>query len=336
MKSFANNLVYIDNSINSIQELIKNCGKDPILPDAENGEAYTNNKLGKLGEQYIECIFKKTGIVKLQKKGKPYPDFEIFINEKNFLAEVKVISNLYKDINQLIMEIEKNVNDIDFSKKVVTLFENYIIGLYPFEVHRDHEKKFKEELEKILKNVNLSIKGKEKYFIKSNNKDYKLQFSLRKHVIKGGRFISGWSPDETTTIKNVISTHKKQIGISDILFIILLNQNIDRIDLLDFFYRQIELSMSLFVPGQSINSFSPSIIQYQYDKTIWDVRFEDEQGLLHTIDEKLKCIVVIYPSFKESLIFASIKYFDDFSSPEYFHLKEILKENGFKCALGKT
>lgn len=71
--------------------------------------------------------------------------------------------------------------------------------------------------------------------------------------------------------------------------------------------------------------------QYKYEQTIWGLKFEDEHGQLHTIDEGLKCVIVVFPSSKAALIFPSIKHFENFGVGEYFYLRTFLEGRGFKC-----
>jgi len=332
MKSFGNRVIPTDNDIKSMLELIRKCGGEQVKSDVGN-KTYPLNKLGDLGEQYIKCLFKDTSITKLPQRNKPTPDFKVNINGKEFLLEVKTVSNLYKSPLQLLFEITEGEKNNQTSNKLKNLLENYDFSVDPFEIHREDERKFKEELKKKFKDIRLPTE-RFTFKVKGKLKEYKISIKPKNKKIEGpfSVFI-GWSPNKTKTLSNIVYKKFKQIGGCDILAIILLNKTIDRDDLIDFFYRQIELSLQL-VHEISKNPSIPTIIQYQYRQTIWGSKFKDEQGRFHNMDERLKCVIVIYPYLKTSLIFPSIKYFENFSAPEYLYLKTILEANKLKCVWG--
>lgn len=314
-----------------MHEFIVACGKEPLKPDACGGKAYTSGKLGDLGEQYVECLFRETGITKLPQREKASPDFKIVVNSREFILEVKTVSNLYKSFDQLLWETAEEENDHTFQKKAKTLFERYDFDINPFEVHREDERKFKKELRGIIRAMKLP-REKIDFVIECKLKSYRLSIRSAKHVVKGAHFAGGFLPDETKSLDNFISKNKKKLGSSDILLIILLNRSIDQDDLLDFFYRQTGLALQSI---QEIRDHSqnpiPQISQYQYEQTIWGRKFEDKDGKLHTLDERLKCVIVMRPSSKTSVIFPSIKHFENFSASEYAYLRVFLKAKGFKC-----
>ncbi len=327
MKSSLNNMASIDDGIKTMHKLIRECSREPEKPDAYGGKVYTKDKLGKLGEQYVECLFREMGITKLPQGKKPSPDFKILVNGKELILEVKTISNLYEPFVRLLREIAEEENDQTFSSKVKTLFKNYDLDITPFDVHREHKRELKKELKRVIRAMKLPVE-KVHFVIKCKMETYEL--SIRN--AKGAPFAGGWEPDETKTLDNVISKNKEQIGSSDILLIILLNRTIEQDELLDFFYNQISLSLQLIqeMRVHSQNSI-PQISQYRYEQTIWGRKFEDEEGKVHTVDERLKCVVVLRPSSKTSLIFPSIKHFEKFSAPEYLDLRLLLQTKGFKC-----
>lgn len=160
---------HIDEGINAMHEFIIKCGEEPIKPDTCDGKAYTSQKLGALGEQYVKCLLKETDIKKLpEKKIESAPDFEYLFN---------------------------------------------------------------------------------------------------------------------------------------------------------FFYRPIYIVLK---PIQEIskNTSFLSFTQYQYEETIWGLKFKDEHDKLHTIDERLKCVMVIRPYLKLCLFFTSFKHFRNFSVHQYFYFKK--------------
>ena len=327
MKSSLNNLASIDASIKAMRDFILRCGEEPVKPDANGSKAYTSGKLGDLGEQYVKCLFREMGITKLPQGEKPSPDFKILVNGKELILEVKTISNLYEPFVRLLREIAEEENDQTFSSKVKTLFKNYDLDITPFDVHREHKRELKKELKRVIRAMKLPVE-KVHFVIKCKMETYEL--SIRN--AKGAPFAGGWEPDETKTLDNVISKNKEQIGSSDILLIILLNRTIEQDELLDFFYNQIPLSLQLIqeMRVHSQNSI-PQISQYRYEQTIWGRKFEDEEGEVHTVDERLKCVIVLRPSSKTCLIFPSIKHFEKFSAPEYLDLRLLLQTKGFKC-----
>ena len=136
MKSSLNNLASMDDSIRSIHKFIRRCGNEPAGPDAHGGKAYTSGKLGCLGEQYVECLFKEMAITKLPEGEEASPDFKVVVNGEEFVLEVKTVSNLYKSFDQLLWEIAQEENDQTLSKKARTLFKNNDLDVTPFEIHR--------------------------------------------------------------------------------------------------------------------------------------------------------------------------------------------------------
>ncbi len=329
MKSSGSNLVYIDDGIKSMHEFIVDCKKQPIKPDACNGAAYSNAKLGELGEQYVRCLFKEAGVRKLPKRQRPSPDFQLYINGKPFVLEAKTVSNLYRNPLELLSEIKKEErHNKGFLNKFNAILKDYRTRISPFDVRREDQKKYKEQLRNIIEKIELPLDSEVKFQIKCEKKTYILSIGPLKRKIKGiHSFFIGWVPDETMTLRNIIKKKKEQIGSCDILVIILLNRTIDEVDLLDFFYRSIGLSLDL-EPSES-----ESLMQYQYSQTIWGAEFKDRQSQLHTIDERLKCVIVIYPHSKASLIFPSIKYFENFGCPEYTYLRLLLEAKQLKCYL---
>jgi len=301
-----------------------------MKPDACSGKAYTSNKFGDLAEQYIKCLFRETDITKLAEGQKPSPDFKILINGKEFLLEVKAVSNLYKNLFQLLCEAVEEENNHTFSKKATFLFKNHNFGVTPAEIHREDEREFKEKLKEIIKEIQLPLHSKTDFQIKCKLKTYALSISRTEDQVKGAHIVVGWLPEETNSLGNIVHNKRRQIGSSDILLVILLNKTIDQDDLLDFFYRPIDLAL-LSSDEISEKVSIPTVTQYQYEQTIWGQKFKDEQGQLYTVDERLKCVIIIYPSSKTSLIFPSIKHFENFSAPEYFYLGKFLEGKGFKC-----
>lgn len=316
MKSSLNNMASIDDGIKTMHKLIRECSREPEKPDAYGGKVYTKDKLGKLGEQYVECLFREMGITKLPEGKKPSPDYKILVNGKEFILEAKTVSHLYKPFVRLLREIAEEENDQTFSNKAKTLSTKYD-DFTPFEVHREDERKFKEELKERIKTMKLPVE-KTEIVIKCKMKSYKLSVSPVRG--DGAHFLGGWEPDETRTLDNVIRKNVKQIGHSDILLIILLNRSIEEDELWDFFYGWKKLSL-------------PLIKGTQYEQTIWGRRFKDEECNVRTIGERLKCVIIIRPYFNTSLIFLPIKHFETFSAPEYADLKSILEAKRFKCAL---
>ncbi len=333
MKAFTNNIVYIDDSTKSMCRLIKKHGEVPIKPDTvcNDKRAYTNKGLGDLGEQYVKCLFNKVGITKLPTGQAPSPDFEISLNRKKFLLEAKTVSNLYKSPFEVLYEItkEESHNKL-FLNKLKNISKTCDLNISPLEIRREDAKEFKENITKIIKELNLPPNKKE-YNFKCRNKLYKISIMLKDEEFKGiYSILTGFLPDETHTLNNVIGKKAKQIGKSDILVVVLLNTDIDQEDLLDFFYRPLELILEP-IPSPTKNAPFTTIMQYHYNQTIWGHKFKDEKGSYHTIDEQLKCVIVIYPSTEICLILPSIKHFENFTAPEYWQLKELLKVEGLKC-----
>lgn len=313
MKTKLNNLIPIEDSVRAIWDFITYSGQKPIPPDASYPEAYSCDKLGSLGEQYVECIFKDTDIKRssLSKK-RPSPDFKICINGKEFLLETKIVKNLYQDIYQLLYEIVQWEKRYDIFKKVEALVRNCKLNYQPAKIRYQDKFKLKNKLRRIIKKINLPLDGKIEYKLKGRLRTYTLSLEPLKN--KNQEIINTieWPPGVTISLENIIFRKKRQIASSDILVIILLDNRISHTELLEFFYAQ-----------------------NNYDKSIWALKFRDEKGGLSTIDEKLKCIIVIYPVYKTCLIFPSHKYFEDFSDTEYFYLKRYLEGKDFKFIWAK-
>jgi hypothetical protein len=310
----------IDNNIKAIQDFIRGYNKQPVQLD---DNIYSSDKFGKLGEQYIMCLFDEANITKLSAKKIPSPDFKICINGKDFLLETKIIRNLYKNIYHLIHEIARRGRKT-ISKKIKTLSNNYNFNINPFEIHIKDEKRVKKELRKIINEIYLPLDDTVSFSIKCKSKNYILSIESIKN--EGMKFPIDWLTEETTSLWNLLSKKREQIGNSDILSIVLTNSQINYIDLMDFFYPQVKLSLDT-IEGINKNN---RISQYNYDRSIWRLKFKNNQGDFSTVDEKLKCIIVIFPSNKKALIFTSIKHFDNFSRDEYIYLKELLENKGFR------
>lgn len=245
MNQFQIYLTHIDEGIKSMHKFIKTIGEEPVKPDACEGEAYTSQKFGDLGEQYVKCLLKERAIKKLQKEGcKSSPDYEITINGKRYILEVKTVSNLYKNPLGLLIEIakEERHNKIIFDK-IKNIFENYDFSVNPSEVHREDDKNFKGELKKKLLDLKFTTE-RVSFVIECKSKKYKISIIPKNIKIKGNySLFTGFLPDETKTLSNIISKKSKQIGNCDILIVILLNRNVGADDLLDFFYRPINLCL---------------------------------------------------------------------------------------------
>lgn len=315
-----------------MQEFIIECGEKPIKPDACSGKAYSSQKLGDLGEQYVKCLFKEMSIVKRKETTESSPDFEITINRKNFLLEAKVVSNLYKNPLRLLNEI---ANDKSTKKKIFgkikKIFENYDFTVDPIDIHREDEKIFKEEFKKYAIDVKLPIE-KASFIIECKIRKYWISMEAKSIKIKGiSSVFSGFQTNETKSLSNIFYKKVRQIANSDILVVILLNRSIESGDLLDFFYSPINMCLESTYDIKQ-NSQPLMITQYNYKNTIWQCKYKDEQGHPHIIGDKLKCIFVIYPYFRNVIIFPSYKYFVNFTSVEYLIIKEILKAKEFSCS----
>jgi len=336
MRSPCKYLTFVDDGTKAMSELIKTCGKGPVSPDAFNGQAYKANSLGKLGEQYVGCLFKEMDINKLPETTKTSPDYELNINRKKIILEVKTGSNLFTTFPAFLFEIFEEESDSNILNKLRYLVENYDFNVPSADIHREGKRKRKEEFIKVLKELK-SPKERTSFSIvcgveksKKGVKEYKILLTLKHCKSKADPLLfTGFQPDEIRPLVNTIRDNIEQIELSDIFLFISL-RTIDINDLLKLFYYR--PGSVFFQPMHeiSVKPQFPSITQKRYEKTIWRKQFPDRKGQFHTMDKQVKCIIVIYPHTKMSLVFPSIKNFGNFAVPEYRCLKEILKKE-FEC-----
>jgi len=327
MISHKKNFVKEDKKTEAMHQFIKNLDGTPVGPDIVNAEikGYSKVEFGKLGEQYIKCIFKNLNIQKIKRGNDINPDFEILLNGKKYRMEAKSVSNLYSTFWNLLGNIYKEGKQ-DIQKLIKVINEEWDINLTPFEIHEEDQANFKVEISKILKGFDLK-KASLKTIINCPKENYKIEIKKKKKKIKGIESISlGWLPKETNTLANFISKKRQQIGKCDILSIILLNNSINYTDLEGLFYMTTQ--QLLFFPDEEYENI-PSFNQLDLDKTIWGTEFKNKAGGTNKIGDKLKCIIVFYPENKTAYIFPSVKIFNNFLVVEYTILKETIKGKGF-------
>lgn len=327
------NLIPVDKEIKSMCDKIEKKGESPLKPHKTN--YYTSSQLGELGEQYVKCFFCNRKITKLKETDEVSPDFKILIDGKEFKLEVKTVSNLYKNPLLLIDEIYREEKNKRIKKLINYIRKNSTICITPFEIHKEDELKIKEDIKKLFNRIKIDDK-KIKEKICSKNREYIISIYKGNKKVKGLDWvISGFPPDETKTLNNIISKKVEQIGNSDILCIVLLNGSITKSDLIQFFYEPIKLSYLKIENSDSVNIPIDYTIQYKNKKTVWDYEFKNKENKIHKIEENLKCIIVIYPSSEQTLIFPSIHFFENFSSIAYHYLVSLFEENGFDvyCAI---
>jgi len=318
-----------DKKTEAMTQFIRDFGVIPVDPDIEF-EGYSKNRFGKLGEQYIECIFKELNIQKIEADTKPTPDFRMSINGKQYIMEVKSVSNLYKTFWGLVEKIcegqKKSIKDL-----AMTIYENYDVSLTPFEIHEEDYTAFEDKILSVIKEFDLK-KTSIKTEIKCSKANYKIEIKKKRKKIKGIYSTgSGWLPKEANTLANFISKKKQQIGKCDILSIILLNDSINYTDLEGLFYRTTMQLLHLFSLEDEEDGNEDMFFfqQLDLDNTIWGTEFKNKDGKTTRIGDRLKCILVFYPEQMTAYVFPSVKLFANFSVNEYTILKETIKGKGF-------
>lgn len=304
MRASSENLVAVDKNIKAIWDFISAAGEKPLPPTSPEGDFYTTEKLGELGEQYVQCIFKEANISRLSlRKKEPSPDFKIPINGKEFLLEVKIVRDLYKNVYQLLYELARREDRQPLYRKLESLVRNYEIKLSPSQIHYQDEQKLKNKLRKFIGKIHLPFQDRISRSFECPLNSYLILISPSKFKLPS----VVWPPEGTTTLGNIISRKRRQIGNSDILAVSLINDEIEESLLRDFFYSG----------GAEDNS-------------IWNLKFKTEDESLTAIREKLKCILVISPLPRKIFIFSSPKRFSDFGKQEYEYLKRYLQARKFR------
>jgi hypothetical protein len=282
------------------------------------------NFLGDLGEVYVRGLMSEMNVKKAE-------DFEVTINGKVFIVQVKSTSNLFKSFIQIIYELhDEAIDNEELRKKIDYLLENFDITISPFyDIHRKiEEHDFKKELKIIIMNFELRNK-QQNFFIEvcCNNyyyKKYTIEIKPKEIKIKGIYSGAGRPHDKTKSLAKLLKDENilKQISHSDIFLVVLMSKNIRSDKIIEVIYKPRDLSLlsTKEIEKMIENKLEikiPTITQYE-EESIWR----------HPSAEQLKCFIFIYPVSKIALFCPSVKCFKNFDAPEYFILTRKFKEKG--------
>jgi hypothetical protein len=276
---FKDNLIPIDNYIKAIWDSIAEMGRVPLLPQEIDSGYYTSEELGALGEQYIACLFEKLGIKKLPADRKnPSPDFQINLNSRKYLLETKIVRHIHKRIEQVLYELGRRENRLSLYARLERLVTKYKINLSPSRVHFLDERKLKNKIRKILRNLRFPITRRVTKKLVCPLRDYTLTIipdRLEGEII--------WPPENGVSLGSIISRKRRQIGNSDFLFVIVVGKT-SKDEIKDLIY-----------PGY--NSRNRKILD-----SIWDLEYKTSEGKSAKIKYRLKAVFFLLPYNKKCLI----------------------------------
>ena len=278
--------------------------KDILEKIVKDGGLVPSEAIGRLGEQYSEVVFKKMKIQKNDEKdNQSNPDFNIIINCKKFQMENKVLDEIYQDFSVHLKGICEELKKED-------LMEKFDFELNPLDVHTTDRDKIYSQIKKILESD--SLEGI--YLLEGNTFNHTMKIAEKKSYIKGlSGLIHGYRGKLDSNLKNQIGSSKEQIKVSDLLCLIVLNEEITENQIINYFYPLIGIYPC------SVEETGEPFSQIKYD-------FWSEY-------KKLKVVLAIYPVKKEVLLIPSPIHFSEFSAPEYYILRKILKEQGFRVKI---
>ncbi len=281
--NFRENLIPIDNHIKALWDAISEMGRVPILPQLAESGYYTSEELGRLGEQYIFCLFENQGIRKNPAdRRKPSPDFRIKIDDHSYLLETKIVRYIHKTIYQILYELGRREKRYSLYTKLEQLVTDYVITLSPEFVHFLDERKLKNKIRKrLLPRLRFPITTVVSQKFECPFQDYTITIKPQppqKPVL--------WPPENGVSLGSIISRKRRQIGSSDFLFVILVGKTSKR------------RIQDLLYPGYT----HP---ERKVVKSIWDLEYESNSGTKRKIKNKLKAIFFLLPYFKKCFLACS-------------------------------
>ncbi|KAF5432614.1 hypothetical protein C5S36_08240 [Candidatus Methanophagaceae archaeon] len=215
----------------------------------ENAEVPKEN-IGELGEQFTKALFKD---VDIKKNTPPLPDFTIILNKNAFSLETTVIGKIYRDPSEIFYDACKEIENKNLASE-------YSMSVDPYNIRREDEENFKEGLKKILNVIQKNRFEHRKFPIKADIGSYTVEFE------KSGRDTTmltfGTIDNPASNLINTLTKKgkNKQIEKSDILFLIILNDLIEKeFELLDVLYKPISVGINVLEKG-SENKLSLNIV----------------------------------------------------------------------------
>jgi len=269
----------------------------------DNGEV-PKEDIGDLGEQFTKALFKE---VDIRKEKPPSPDFTIILNGNSFNLETTVIGKIYRDPLEIFYDACKEIENKNLASE-------YSMSVDPYNIRREDEEIFKERLKEILNAIQNNRFERRKFPIVAKIRKYTVEFEKKG---RDGTMLSFGTIDKPAS--NLINTLRKkgknkQIGKSDILLLIILNDQIEKeFALLHVLYKQTSLGINFLGEG----SENKSITQYNLEETVW-------------FNTRLKCIIAVYPGNKNVVICPSLGHYEEFSAIEYAILRKLIENKGFE------
>ena len=269
----------------------------------ENAEVPKEN-IGELGEQFTKALFKDADI---KKNTPPLPDFTIILNKNSFSLETTVIGKIYRDPSEIFYDVCKEIENKNLASE-------YSMSVDPYNIRREDEEIFKKGLKEILNILKNNRFEHRKFPIKAEKIDYTVEFEKMGTEIT--MLTSGTIDNPASNLINTLTKKgkNKQIEKSDILFLIILNDLIEKeLELLDVLYKPKSVGINVLEKG-SENKF---ITQYRLEETVW-------------FNTRLKCVIAVYPGNKNVVICPSLCHYDEFSAIEYAILRKLIETKGFE------
>jgi len=269
----------------------------------DNGEV-PKEDIGDLGEQFTKALFKE---VDIRKEKPPLPDFTIILNGNSFNLETTVIGKIYRDPLEIFYDACKEIENKNLASE-------YSMSVDPYNIRREDEEIFKERLKEILNAIQNNRFERRKFPIVAEIRKYTVEFEKKG---RDGTMLTFGTIDKPAS--NLINTLRKkgknkQIGKSDILLLIILNDQIEKeFELLHVLYKQTSLGIN-FLGEESENK---SITQYNLEETVW-------------FNTRLKCVIAVYPGNKNVVLCPSLCHYEEFSVIEYAILGKLIENKGFE------
>ena len=280
-----------EKDLEEIRNLIREIGEEP------------EEDKGHLGEQFAKALFKEVNIKKMTPPG---PDFSIILNRETFILETTVIGKIYRNPLEIFYDVCKEIGNESISTE-------YSMSVNPYNIRREDEEIFKEELKKILHLIKDNCEH-QKFPIKAEIGEYTVEFEKKDTDITMLTF--GRVDKPASNLLNTLKKRnkKKQIEKSDILLLIILNDQIEKeFELLHVLYRPFALGINFLEKGFE----KKFITQYRLEETLW-------------FNTRLKCVIAVYPGDKNVVICPSLYHYEEFSAIEYSNLRKVIENRGFK------
>ena len=269
----------------------------------ENAEVPKEN-IGELGEQFTKALFKD---VDIKKNTPPLPDFTIILNKNAFSLETTVIGKIYRDPSEIFYDACKEIENKNLASE-------YSMSVDPYNIRREDEELFKEGLKEILNKPKNNRFEHRKFPIKADKIDYTVEFEKMGTEIT--LLTSGTIDNPASNLINTLTKKgkNKQIEKSDILFLIILNDLIEKeFELLDVLYKPISVGINVLEKG-SENKF---ITQYRLEETVW-------------FNTRLKCVIAVYLGNKNVVVYPALCHYEEISAIEYAILRKLIENKGFE------